>query len=120
MHTAPCSAFMFFFVTLYLFFCVCVTRCARKVDKAKEEFKVGNLFEVVLSQTFKEPCTSRSVLRVQNVCAAVQCPAPLDRRHRKCPQNSGKLARVSRLLFTLVAVPLEYTASAQSQSVDTY
>ncbi|CAN0299117.1 unnamed protein product, partial [Laminaria digitata] len=31
---------------------------AKKVDKAKEEFKVGNLFEVVLSQTFKEPCTS--------------------------------------------------------------
>ncbi|CAM9989456.1 unnamed protein product, partial [Ectocarpus sp. 4 AP-2014] len=31
---------------------------AKKVDKAKEEFKVGNLFEVVLSQTFKKPCTS--------------------------------------------------------------
>ncbi|CBJ32548.1 Anthranilate Synthase [Ectocarpus siliculosus] len=31
---------------------------AKKVDKAKQEFKVGNLFEVVLSQTFKKPCTS--------------------------------------------------------------
>lgn len=30
-----------------------------QVERAKEEFKVGNLFEVVLSQTFKEPCSSR-------------------------------------------------------------
>ena len=29
---------------------------AQKVARAKEEFKVGNLFEVVLSQTFIEPC----------------------------------------------------------------
>jgi len=29
---------------------------AKKVGLAKEEFKVGNLFEVVLSQTFTEPC----------------------------------------------------------------
>jgi len=29
---------------------------AEKVTKAKEEFKVGNLFETVLSQTFFEPC----------------------------------------------------------------
>jgi len=29
---------------------------ATKVDKAKEEFKCGNLFECVLSQTFVEPC----------------------------------------------------------------
>jgi len=29
---------------------------AKKVLRAKEEFKVGNLFEVVLSQTFTEPC----------------------------------------------------------------
>ena len=29
---------------------------ARKVSRAKEEFKVGNLFETVLSQTFFEPC----------------------------------------------------------------
>lgn len=32
---------------------------ACQVDKAKEEFKAGNLFEVVLSQTFEEPCISR-------------------------------------------------------------
>jgi len=31
---------------------------AESVKKAKEEFKVGNLFEVVLSQTFREPCTA--------------------------------------------------------------
>ena len=29
---------------------------AGKVDKAKEQFRVGNLFECVLSQTFFEPC----------------------------------------------------------------
>ena len=29
---------------------------AKKVARAKEEFKVGNLFESVLSQTFFEPC----------------------------------------------------------------
>lgn len=29
---------------------------AKKVERAKEEFKVGNLFETVLSQTFYEPC----------------------------------------------------------------
>ena len=29
---------------------------AAKVVKAKEEFKVGNLFETVLSQTFSEFC----------------------------------------------------------------
>ena len=29
---------------------------AKKVGRAKEEFKVGNLFESVLSQTFFEPC----------------------------------------------------------------
>jgi anthranilate synthase len=29
---------------------------AKKVVKAKEQFKVGNLFETVLSQTFSEPC----------------------------------------------------------------
>eukprot|EP00904_Undaria_pinnatifida_P007308 jgi/Undpi1/3707/HiC_scaffold_16.g07077.m1 len=45
---------------------------AKKVDKAKEEFKIGNLFEVVLSQTFKEPCSSRYVL-----------PAEVFRRLRK-------------------------------------
>lgn len=41
-----------------------------QVDKAKQEFKVGNLFEVVLSQTFKEPCTSRCVFRE---CCCVLC-----------------------------------------------
>jgi len=31
---------------------------ARKVERAKQEFAVGNLFECVLSQTFTEPCPS--------------------------------------------------------------
>ena len=43
-----------FFFLLRVLYCI-------QVDKAKEEFKVGNLFEVVLSQTFKKPCTSRCV-----------------------------------------------------------
>mmetsp|Transcript_22945 Transcript_22945/g.40642 ORF Transcript_22945/g.40642 Transcript_22945/m.40642 type:complete len:767 (-) Transcript_22945:120-2420(-) len=32
---------------------------AKSVEKAREEFKVGNLFECVLSQTFFEPCASK-------------------------------------------------------------
>jgi len=44
---------------------------AKSVEKAKEEFKVGNLFEVVLSQTFSEPCSAKPseilrMLRVKN------------------------------------------------------
>mmetsp|Transcript_52610 Transcript_52610/g.87349 ORF Transcript_52610/g.87349 Transcript_52610/m.87349 type:complete len:749 (-) Transcript_52610:296-2542(-) len=44
---------------------------AEKVQMAKEEFKVGNLFEVVLSQTFIEPCPDNpsvvfSRLRLRN------------------------------------------------------
>lgn len=31
---------------------------AKKVQKAKEQFRVGNLFEVVLSQVFYEPCAA--------------------------------------------------------------
>jgi anthranilate synthase len=31
---------------------------AKKVAKAKEQFRVGNLFEVVLSQVFYEPCAA--------------------------------------------------------------
>lgn len=32
---------------------------ARRVEQAKQEFKVGNLFEVVLSQTFFQECPAR-------------------------------------------------------------
>jgi len=32
---------------------------AKSVEKAREEFKVGNLFECVLSQTFYEPCDTK-------------------------------------------------------------
>ena len=31
---------------------------SRKVEKAREEFRVGNLFECVLSQVFYEPCSA--------------------------------------------------------------
>jgi|TARA_B110000208_G_scaffold143456_1_gene173058 anthranilate synthase len=31
---------------------------AKKVEKAREEFRVGNLFETVLSQVFYEPCAA--------------------------------------------------------------
>ena len=44
---------------------------SKKVDLAKEQFRVGNLFEVVLSQVFYEPCSKPpsqilEILRVRN------------------------------------------------------
>ncbi|CAM9247815.1 unnamed protein product [Chrysoparadoxa australica] len=47
---------------------------SKKVDLAREEFKVGNLFECVLSQTFCEPCKSNPSAVFRRLC--LRNPSP--------------------------------------------
>eukprot|EP00325_Prymnesiales_sp_UTEX-LB-985_P029536 CAMPEP_0174717792 /NCGR_PEP_ID=MMETSP1094-20130205/27209_1 /TAXON_ID=156173 /ORGANISM="Chrysochromulina brevifilum, Strain UTEX LB 985" /LENGTH=773 /DNA_ID=CAMNT_0015917789 /DNA_START=12 /DNA_END=2333 /DNA_ORIENTATION=+ len=65
---------------------------AKKVERAKEEFKVGNLFETVLSQTFFEPCP--------------QPPSTIFRRLRKRnPSPYGFLLNLGKAEYLVGASP---------------
>lgn len=78
---------------------------AEKVKLAKEQFKVGNLFEAVLSQTFVEPCPAP--------------PSELFRRTRvRNPAPFGFLMNLGSCEYLVGASPEMYVR-VQSRRVET-